>query len=97
VRDPERSAQILYLASRNLTLHLRPGLMGFQFHQDEFFSGSGGGNCGIPGNQNCVTEHPLHRELFLLRLGKLEIRSDPDPYRVRLGRRSRALSVRHAP
>ncbi|HEX7669773.1 MAG TPA: glycosyltransferase family 39 protein, partial [Polyangiaceae bacterium] len=65
--------QILYLASRNLTLHLRPGLMGFQFHQDEFFSGSGGGNCGIPGNQNCVTEHPLHRELFLLRLGKLEI------------------------
>jgi 4-amino-4-deoxy-L-arabinose transferase-like glycosyltransferase len=65
--------QLLYLASRNLTLHLRPDLMGFQFHPDEFFSGSGGGNCGLPGNQACTPEHPLNREIFLLRLGRFEI------------------------
>src|SRR5260221_12551644 len=56
--------QILYLASRNLTLHLRPDLMGFRFHADEFFSGSGEHNCGLPGNQACQKELPVHKELW---------------------------------
>jgi len=60
--------QILYLASRNLTLHLRPDMKGFRFHQDEFFAGSGGGDCGIPGNQACTQEHPVHPEIFPLNL-----------------------------
>jgi 4-amino-4-deoxy-L-arabinose transferase-like glycosyltransferase len=60
--------QILYLVSRNLTLHFRPNLMGFRFHADEFFAGSGEGNCGLPGNQNCVPDHPVHRELFTIPL-----------------------------
>ena len=60
--------QVLYLASRNLTLFLRPGMTGFRFHRDEFFAGSGGGNCGLPGNQNCQPEHPYQHELFTLNL-----------------------------
>ncbi|HVU01442.1 MAG TPA: glycosyltransferase family 39 protein [Polyangiaceae bacterium] len=65
--------QCLYLASRNLTLHLRPDMKGFRFHADEFFAGSGGGNCGIPGNQACTPEHPVHPELFPLKLGSLHV------------------------
>lgn len=56
--------QVLYLFSRNLTLHLRHDLFGFRAHPDEFFSGSGGGNCGLPGNQACQTEHPVYTQLF---------------------------------
>lgn len=56
--------QILYLASRNLTLHLDSGYTGFRFHADEFFAGSGGGNCGLPGNQNCQKETAVHKELW---------------------------------
>jgi 4-amino-4-deoxy-L-arabinose transferase-like glycosyltransferase len=56
--------QVLYLVSRDLTLHLRPGMRGFRFHPDEFFSGSGEHNCGIPGNQACQNEQPVHKELW---------------------------------
>ncbi|HVW30188.1 MAG TPA: glycosyltransferase family 39 protein [Polyangiaceae bacterium] len=56
--------QVLYLVSRDLTLHLRPGMRGFRFHPDEFFSGSGEHNCGLPGNQACQNEQPVHKELW---------------------------------
>jgi hypothetical protein len=52
--------QILYLFSRNFEFlwgdfkHLwGPGAHGFRPHWDEFRSGSGGGNCGLPGNEDC--------------------------------------------
>ncbi len=56
--------QVLYLASRNLTLHLRPTMMGFRFHMDEFFAGSGGGNCGLPGNEACRPDHAVNPQLW---------------------------------
>ena len=48
--------QILYLFSRNvdLVLHTR-GPHGFRAHWDEFKSGSGLGNCALPGNEPCAT------------------------------------------
>jgi 4-amino-4-deoxy-L-arabinose transferase-like glycosyltransferase len=45
--------QVLYLFTRNLTLHWDGGPHGFRWHLDQFFSGSGGGNCGLPGNEDC--------------------------------------------
>ncbi len=46
--------QILYLMSRNMELVWRAGgPHGFRPHWDEFRSGSGGGNCGLPGNEDC--------------------------------------------
>lgn len=45
--------QILYLLTRNLEFLWRPGAHGFHPHWDEFRSGSGGGNCGLPGNEDC--------------------------------------------
>lgn len=51
--------QILYLLSRNVELVLwGDGPKGFRIHWDEFRSGSGGGNCGLPGNENCVSHVP---------------------------------------
>jgi 4-amino-4-deoxy-L-arabinose transferase-like glycosyltransferase len=52
--------QILYLFSRNLELVLggSSGAHGFRLHWDEFRSGSGMGNCGLPGNEVCVPAHP---------------------------------------
>ncbi len=51
--------QILYLLSRNIELVLHgDGPKGFRFHWDEFRSGSGGGNCGLPGNEACNPSHP---------------------------------------
>jgi 4-amino-4-deoxy-L-arabinose transferase-like glycosyltransferase len=50
--------QILYLLSRNLEFLWRPGAHGFRPHWDEFRSGSGGGNCGLPGNEDCHTTLP---------------------------------------
>jgi 4-amino-4-deoxy-L-arabinose transferase-like glycosyltransferase len=61
--------QVLYLASRNVALLWRAGAHGFRFHPEEFFAGSGGGNCGLPGNQACTPDHPIFREVFLLKLG----------------------------
>jgi 4-amino-4-deoxy-L-arabinose transferase-like glycosyltransferase len=53
--------QILYLASRHLSLHLVGEPLGFRWHLDEFFSGSGGGNCGLPGNEGCRRGVPVDR------------------------------------
>jgi len=50
--------QILYLLSRNIEFLWRPGAHGFRPHWDEFRSGSGGGNCGLPGNEDCHTTPP---------------------------------------
>jgi len=51
--------QILYLLSRNLELVLHgTGSYGFRFHLDEFKSGSGMGNCGLPGNEACTPAIP---------------------------------------
>jgi 4-amino-4-deoxy-L-arabinose transferase-like glycosyltransferase len=48
--------QILYLFSRNLELVVHgSGGHGFRAHWDEFRSGSGGGNCGLPGNEACAS------------------------------------------
>jgi 4-amino-4-deoxy-L-arabinose transferase-like glycosyltransferase len=51
--------QVLYLFSRHLTLQIANPPYGFRWHLDEFFAGSGGGNCGIPGNAECVRYVPL--------------------------------------
>jgi 4-amino-4-deoxy-L-arabinose transferase-like glycosyltransferase len=50
--------QILYLASRNVEFLWHPGAYGFHPHWDEFRSGSGGGNCGLPGNEDCRLTQP---------------------------------------
>jgi hypothetical protein len=48
--------QILYLLSRNIELVVHgQGPHGFRAHLDEFRSGSGGGNCGLPGNEACTS------------------------------------------
>jgi 4-amino-4-deoxy-L-arabinose transferase-like glycosyltransferase len=55
--------QVLYLASRNLTLQLDGTPHGFRVHLDEFWSGSGGGNCGLPGNEDCRRFAPVNKQL----------------------------------
>ncbi len=51
--------QILYLLSRNLELVLSGGGdRGLRPHWDEFRSGSGMGNCGLPGNEACNPVKP---------------------------------------
>jgi 4-amino-4-deoxy-L-arabinose transferase-like glycosyltransferase len=50
--------QILYLASRHLTLQLSEAPYGFRFHLDQFTSGSAG-NCGLPGNEACRAGEPV--------------------------------------
>jgi 4-amino-4-deoxy-L-arabinose transferase-like glycosyltransferase len=50
--------QVVYLFTRNLELTLHGnGPHGFRFHFDEFKSGSAG-NCGIPGNEACLSQVP---------------------------------------
>lgn len=51
--------QILYLFSRNLTFHTTD-MFGFRAHLDEFMRGSGGGNCGQPGNKGCAETLPVY-------------------------------------
>ncbi len=53
--------QVVYLLSRNVTLQLSAPHFGFRWHLDEFFSGSGGGNCGLPGNEVCRSAEPINR------------------------------------
>ncbi len=51
--------QIIYLLSRNIELITHgDGPHGFRSHWDLFSSGSGGGNCGLPGNEGCTPTHP---------------------------------------
>jgi 4-amino-4-deoxy-L-arabinose transferase-like glycosyltransferase len=79
--------QVLYLTSRNVTLHwdrkdsveeqtTKPSLSvidlikgkavprGFRAHADEVNEGSGGGNCGLPGNNPCRAMGKLHNPRF---------------------------------
>lgn len=51
--------QICYLVSRNLTVELARGAL--EIHADRFMAGSGGGNCGLPGNQTCRTYAATYR------------------------------------
>ena len=53
--------QLVYLLTRSLTLQLTAPNFGFRWHLDEFFSGSGGGNCGLPGNDDCRWAEPINR------------------------------------
>ncbi|MCA9626959.1 MAG: hypothetical protein KC766_04815, partial [Myxococcales bacterium] len=57
--------QVLYLISRNVSLLLSGPNLGFQWHLDQFTSGSGGGNCGLPGNQACRSGGPVYGALWL--------------------------------
>jgi hypothetical protein len=50
--------QILYLLTRNIDFLWRSDAHGFRPHWDEFRSGSGGGNCGLPGNEDCHDTWP---------------------------------------
>jgi 4-amino-4-deoxy-L-arabinose transferase-like glycosyltransferase len=50
--------QLAYLFTRHLTLQLAAPPYGFRWHWDEFFSGSGMGNCGLPGNDVCRRGSP---------------------------------------
>jgi 4-amino-4-deoxy-L-arabinose transferase-like glycosyltransferase len=50
--------QILYLASRNVEFLWHAGARGFHPHWDEFRSGSGGGDCNLPGNEGCRIAQP---------------------------------------
>ena len=53
--------QLVYLLTRNVTLQLHAPHFGFRWHWDEFFAGSGGGNCGLPGNEACRWVEPVNR------------------------------------
>lgn len=54
--------QILYLVSRNITLLTLHAPHGFNWHWDDFFAGSGGGNCGLPGNEACHRVAPVNMQ-----------------------------------
>ncbi|HEX2874864.1 MAG TPA: glycosyltransferase family 39 protein [Polyangiaceae bacterium] len=62
--------QLTYLVSRQITLQLAAPPYGFRWHWDEFFSGSGLGNCGLPGNEACRMAAPSNA-LFQPILGAL--------------------------
>jgi 4-amino-4-deoxy-L-arabinose transferase-like glycosyltransferase len=54
--------QILYLISLNVTLFTQHAPFGFNWHWDSFFAGSGGGNCGLPGNEACHEAMPSNSQ-----------------------------------
>ncbi len=57
--------QLVYLASRNLTwLFATEPRFFFRLHPDAFLFGSGGQNCGIPGNPPCSRLLPLSQGLL---------------------------------
>ncbi|HEY3256522.1 MAG TPA: glycosyltransferase family 39 protein, partial [Polyangiaceae bacterium] len=62
--------QLVYLLTRNITLQLNLPHFGFRWHWDEFLVGSGGGNCGLPGNELCRWAEPVN-QLFQPALGAL--------------------------
>jgi 4-amino-4-deoxy-L-arabinose transferase-like glycosyltransferase len=62
--------QLVYLISRNVTLQVVAPPYGFRWHFDELFSGSGGGNCGLPGNESCHGVLPANA-MFQPALGAL--------------------------
>jgi 4-amino-4-deoxy-L-arabinose transferase-like glycosyltransferase len=52
--------QIVYLVSRNVTLGAADAQL-LSLHADRFFSGSGAGNCGLPGNEPCEPASPVNQ------------------------------------
>ena len=62
--------QLVYLLSRHVALQLSGPNFGFRWHWDEFIFGSGGGNCGLPGNDPCRWMDPVNR-MFQPALGAL--------------------------
>jgi 4-amino-4-deoxy-L-arabinose transferase-like glycosyltransferase len=52
--------QLIYLLTRNIALITNRNDPGFFFHLDQFFSGSGGGNCGLPSNEACSRQFPVN-------------------------------------
>ncbi len=52
--------QLALLVSRNVTLQIAGPPYGFRWHLDELFSGSGLGNCGLPGNEACRRATPTN-------------------------------------
>ncbi len=50
--------QVAYLLSRHVTLDPHGGGELLRLHPDEFFAGSGMGNCGIAGNRECTRHSP---------------------------------------
>jgi 4-amino-4-deoxy-L-arabinose transferase-like glycosyltransferase len=52
--------QLALLISRNVTLQIAAPPHGFRWHLDELFSGSGLGNCGLPGNEVCRAASPAN-------------------------------------
>jgi 4-amino-4-deoxy-L-arabinose transferase-like glycosyltransferase len=52
--------QLVYLLTRNVTLQLSAPNFGFRWHWDEFIYGSGGNNCGLPGNDACRWADPFN-------------------------------------
>ena len=62
--------QLVYLLTRNVALQLHAPHFGFRWHLDEFVAGSGGGNCGLPGNEACRWVEPAN-QVFQPALGAL--------------------------
>ena len=54
--------QLAYLVSRHMTFVLEGADTSFTLHRDYFFSGSGAGNCGLPGNEICEPGTPASPE-----------------------------------
>jgi 4-amino-4-deoxy-L-arabinose transferase-like glycosyltransferase len=62
--------QLVYLLSRNVTLGQVGAGLRFALRADQFIAGSGGGTCGLPGNEECRAEFPVN-DLFQPALGAL--------------------------
>lgn len=62
--------QLVYLLTRHVSLQMAGPNLGFRWHWDEFMYGSGGGNCGLPGNDPCRWFEPANR-VFQPGLGAL--------------------------
>jgi len=55
--------QVIYLLTRNVDLVLTADKLGFRWHEDVFFAGSGRGNAGLPGNQGWTETHPANKDM----------------------------------
>jgi 4-amino-4-deoxy-L-arabinose transferase-like glycosyltransferase len=64
--------QVLYLVTRNVDLQLAASPHGFRWHSNDVFSsGSGGGNCGLPGNQACAATVAANKDMLPIIQGGL--------------------------
>lgn len=55
--------QVIYLITRNVDLVLTADKLGFRWHEDVFFAGSGRGNAGLPGNQGWTETHAANKDM----------------------------------